>query len=200
MTAPVSLLDGEVRAASVNQTCKKAGATTKGISKGKPISLKCTRVKGKLRWVQVKSASITVSQRNASAKATNYLRSMPFSRLGLIEQLEFEGFSTADATYGVDAQKANWNTQAVKKGESYLRTMAFSKSGLLEQLLFEKFTESEATFGVEGVKADWKSQAAKKAASYLKTMPFSRDGLIEQLVFDGFTQTEAEYAVGTTGL
>ena len=43
----------------------------------------------------------TVSQENASASAKSYLDTMPFSRSGLIEQLEYEGFTHAQSVYGV---------------------------------------------------------------------------------------------------
>ncbi|WP_341961966.1 Ltp family lipoprotein [Planococcus maritimus] len=39
----------------------------------------------------------------AVKKAQEYLDYTPFSRSGLIEQLEFEGFSNGDAVYAVDA-------------------------------------------------------------------------------------------------
>ena len=38
-----------------------------------------------------------------------------FSRKGLIEQLEYEGFSNDDATYAVDHCGADWNEQAVAR-------------------------------------------------------------------------------------
>ena len=142
----------------------------------------------------------TVSQRNAVSKGASYLRSSSFSRTGLIEQLEYEKFSLDDATYGVDAQKADWNAQAVKKAASYLKSSAFSRTSLIEQLEYEKFTNAESIFGVDGQNADWNVQAAKKAASYLKSSSFSRSGLIDQLLYEGFTQAQAEYGVGTTGL
>ena len=93
----------------------------------------------------------TVSQRNARLKATQYLQFLAFSRSGLIEQLEFEGFSTADATYGTDAQKANWMAQAARKARQYLDTMPFSRAGLIAQLEFEGFTSAEAAYGVTQV-------------------------------------------------
>jgi hypothetical protein len=217
-----------VSAAGLNQSCKKAGAVSTAKSKGKTVRVKCTKVGGKLRWVQVKTTTPkkptttttpkkpkapttttvtttpaltgTVSQRNAAAKAASYLRSSAFSRTGLIEQLKFEGFSVEDSTFGVDAQNADWNSQAVKKGASYLRSSAFSRTGLIEQLEYEGFTNAESVFGVDAQNADWNSQAAKKAASYLRSSSFSRSGLIGQLLYEGFTQTEAEYGVSTTGL
>ena len=93
----------------------------------------------------------TISQRNAKAKASDYLRFMSFSRSGLISQLEFEGFTTDDATYGVDAIGPNWDEQAAKKAADYLDTMSFSRQGLLDQLIFEGFTPEQAEYGVSYV-------------------------------------------------
>jgi hypothetical protein len=73
---------------------------------------------------------------------------MAFSRSGLIEQLEYEGYSLADATYGVDGQMADWNAQAAKSAESYLEFMSFSRSGLIDQLMFEGYSQAEAEYGV----------------------------------------------------
>ena len=44
----------------------------------------------------------TKAQENAVKKAKAYLDTMPFSREGLIDQLEYEGFTTEQATYGVE--------------------------------------------------------------------------------------------------
>ena len=142
----------------------------------------------------------TVSQRNAISKAASYLRSSSFSRSGLIGQLQYEGFSIEDSTYGVDNQNANWNAQAVKKAASYLRSSSFSRSGLIDQMIYEGFSSSESVYGVDAQNADWNLQAAKKAASYLKSSSFSRSSLISQLLYEGFSQSQAEYGVSTTGL
>lgn len=93
----------------------------------------------------------TVTQRNARLKGTQYLQVFAFSRSGLIDQLEFEGFSTPDATYGTDAQKANWMAQAARKAREYLKLMPFSRAGLITQLEFEGFTSAEAAYGVSQV-------------------------------------------------
>ncbi len=90
----------------------------------------------------------TPGQQNARESAESYLNGSAFSRTSLIEQLEFEGFSTKDATYGVEAQKADWNKQAAASAESYLDTSAFSRVGLIDQLKFEGFTVKQATYGV----------------------------------------------------
>ena len=142
----------------------------------------------------------TVSQQNAKSRATSYLRSSSFSRSGLIGQLQYDGFSIDDATYGVDALNTNWNAQAVKKATSYLRTSSFSRSGLIDQMIFEGFSSSESIYGVDALNTDWNLQAAKKAASYLQSSSFTRGSLISQLLFEGFSQSQAEYGVSTTGL
>ena len=45
----------------------------------------------------------SVGERNAREMAASYLEYSEFSRSGLIEQLEYEGFTTTQAEYGVDA-------------------------------------------------------------------------------------------------
>ncbi|MEU8821194.1 Ltp family lipoprotein [Actinoplanes sp. NPDC048796] len=94
---------------------------------------------------------LTASQENAVEKAADYLSYTAFSRSALIKQLKFEGFSTKDATFGVDAQKANWNEQAAKKAADYLSHSSFSRTGLIKQLKFEGFTTKQATYGVKKV-------------------------------------------------
>ncbi len=74
---------------------------------------------------------------------------MGFSRQGLINQLEFEGYSTEEATYAVDNCDADWNEQAVRVAESYLNTMSMSKKELINQLEFEGFTSEQAQYGAD---------------------------------------------------
>lgn len=94
-------------------------------------------------------SKVSLSKQNALQKANEYLNAMAFSYSGLIEQLEYEGFSTEDATYAVDNCGANWKEQAAKKAKEYLNTMAFSRSSLIDQLEYEGFTAEQATYGVE---------------------------------------------------
>ncbi|OBK28910.1 hypothetical protein A5634_19645 [Mycobacterium asiaticum] len=89
-----------------------------------------------------------MSQQNAVAKAKEYLSMSAFSRTGLIDQLEYEGFSTEDATYAVNTIAVDWNQQAAKKAKEYLSMSAFSRSGLLDQLAYEGFTPAQAQYGV----------------------------------------------------
>lgn len=142
----------------------------------------------------------TVGEKNALKKAKSYLSFTGFSYTGLIWQLEYEGFTTEEATYAADNCGADWYEQAEKKAKSYLEISAFSQKGLIEQLEYEGFTTSEAAQAVANCGADWYEQAVKKAASYLELSAFSRSGLIDQLVYEGFTNEQAAHGATENGL
>jgi hypothetical protein len=91
----------------------------------------------------------TTGQENAIESAESYLEYSGFSRQGLIEQLEYEEFSTVDATFAVDHVTVDWNKEAVESAESYLEYSSFSKSGLIEQLEYEGFTPAQAQYGAD---------------------------------------------------
>ncbi len=91
---------------------------------------------------------LTRSQKNALESAKDYLAFTAFSRKGLIDQLEFEGFSNADATFAVNELSVDWNDQAAIAAEEYLDFTSFSRSGLIEQLIFEGYTREQAEYGV----------------------------------------------------
>lgn len=95
--------------------------------------------------------SLTLAQQQAIAQAESYLDYTAFSRTGLIDQLEYEGFSTEDATFAVDNITVDWNAQAAASAKSYIDMMAFSRAGLIDQLLYEGFTPEQAEYGVSAV-------------------------------------------------
>ena len=76
---------------------------------------------------------------------------MAFSRKGLIEQLQYEGYTYEQSVYATDNCGADWNEQAAKKAQSYLDIMAFSRQGLIDQLQFEGYTYEQAVYGVNQV-------------------------------------------------
>ena len=95
--------------------------------------------------------SESIGEANARQSAEDYLSFMAFSRLGLIDQLLFEGYTQDEAEYGVDALGADWSQQAALSAEAYLELQSFSRGGLIEQLEFEGFTAAEAEYGVTAV-------------------------------------------------
>ncbi|UYY80396.1 Ltp family lipoprotein [Arthrobacter sp. YA7-1] len=94
------------------------------------------------------AAAGTVSQQNALRKAAQYLNYSAFSRTGLINQLEYEKYSTEDATWAVDRVTVDWNVEAAQKAKDYLKYTSFSRSGLVDQLLYEGYTPEQAEYGV----------------------------------------------------
>lgn len=137
----------------------------------------------------------------ALSSAQSYLRSSAFSYEGLIDQLEYEGFSSSEAKYGADNCGADWDEQAVKSAKSYTsHSSGFSYEGLLEQLEYEGFTSSQAKYGVDHCGADWNEQAVKSAKSYMRTFPdWSKHDLIDQLEYEGFTYSQAKYGADNCG-
>ena len=103
----------------------------------------------KAKQAELDNASL--EQKNALRTAKSYLNTMSFSRSGLIEQLEYEQYSSEAAVWAVDHVEADWNEQAAKKAKEYLDMMAFSRRGLIDQLKFEGFTEDEAEYGATSV-------------------------------------------------
>lgn len=91
----------------------------------------------------------TIGQKNALKSAQNYLKYSAFSYIGLIKQLEYEKYSTADATWAADNCGADWFAEAVESAESYLRHSSFSRQSLINQLLYEGFTQEQAEYGVK---------------------------------------------------
>lgn len=137
---------------------------------------------------------------SAVAKAQSYLSHSAFSYEGLVDQLEYEGYSASEAEYGVANCGADWELQAVKKAQSYLKSSAFSYNGLIDQLEYEGFTDTQAEYGVKHCDADWNEQAAKQAKSYLSWKDYSRSELIDQLEYEGYTYEQASYGATKAGL
>lgn len=103
--------------------------------------------------------ALTASPASASPRsqavsmAYNYLGAMPFSKGGLADQLEYEGFSPAVANWAANSIRVNWRMQAVKMAKNYLRTMPFSCSGLIDQLVYEQFSYANASYGANQTRA-----------------------------------------------
>lgn len=98
-----------------------------------------------------KEPEMTLSQQNAVRAAKDYIDYSAFSKKGLIEQLEFEGYSTEDATFAVGKIDVDWKEQAVQAGKDYLDFTSFSRQGLIDQLKFDGHTEADAIYAVDQI-------------------------------------------------
>lgn len=144
-------------------------------------------------------SNLTMGQKNALKSAESYLDFSAFSYNGLIGQLEYEGYTTEEATFAANNCGADWNEQALQKALDYLDFSAFSYSGLIGQLEYDEFTTEQATYAVDNCGADWNEQAVEKAKDYLDYSSFSRAELIDQLIYEGFSPEQAEYGVAGAG-
>ena len=97
------------------------------------------------------SSSATMGERQALKKAMEYLDYTAFSYSGLVNQLEYEGFTHSEAVYGADNCGADWNEQAARKAQEYIDYTSFSRDGLISQLEYEGFTHKQAEYGVTAV-------------------------------------------------
>lgn len=98
---------------------------------------------------EAEKEEVTAGQRNALRSADSYLNFTAFSYTGLIEQLEYAGYTQEEAKYAADNCGADWMEQAAKSAKTYLSFMGFSRSGLIEQLEYAGFTHEQAVYGVE---------------------------------------------------
>lgn len=123
----------------------------------------------------------------------------PYSRDGLIYELEFQGYLYTDAAAAIDDININWNNQAKNMAKNHLRLDAFSRSGLMQQLEEDGFSHEEATYGVNLCGANWKEQAKRMASDASKTHATTREELIQQLEEKGFTHEQAVYGANKNG-
>ncbi len=98
------------------------------------------------------SSGQLIDGRTAKEAAESYLRVLNFSREGLIDQLEYEGYSNSEATAAVDSMVIDWNQQAAGSARSYLNTFPdWTRSEMIDQLEYEGFTYSQAAYGADAV-------------------------------------------------
>ena len=86
-------------------------------------------------------------QQEALAAAKDYLDAVPLSYIGLINQLEYEGFSEEAAVFAADLCGADWNEQAARQAEILSDFPDCSRSELIRDLENAGFTEEQAEYG-----------------------------------------------------
>lgn len=93
-----------------------------------------------------------IDGRTAAEAAQSYLNALNFSREGLIEQLEYEGYSNSEATAAVDSMVVDWNAQAAGSARNYLNVFPdFTRTEMIDQLEYEGYTYSQAVYGADSV-------------------------------------------------
>lgn len=98
------------------------------------------------------SSGDTESQQKALDRAKEYLSNLPLSHDGMVTQLEFDGYSSADATYAADNCGANWNEQAARMANQLLTTGSYTRATMIEELKSNGFTDDQAAYGADAAK------------------------------------------------
>ncbi|MDR3344101.1 MAG: Ltp family lipoprotein [Oscillospiraceae bacterium] len=131
-------------ATALTSTNLQSGETTPAATKENISAAPTTTAK-----VTKPAATESAETRNCRKKAEQYLKTLSFSKTGLVKQLVYEGYSKTIAQNAVDNLDVDWKKQCALKAEQYLKTSAFSKAGLRTQLEYEGFTSSEIDYGIE---------------------------------------------------
>ena len=151
-------------------------------------------------FAQDPNQGLTPRQISARQNAVTLLGyDKPYSRTGLIEELEMQGYLAEDAAVAVDDINVSWGNQAKNMAKNYIRLDAFSKAGLINQLEKEGFNHEEASYGVNNCGANWMAQAKRMASDFSQTYAVSREDLIQHLEEKGFTHDQAVYGANNNG-
>lgn len=117
--------EAETEAAHNETTAKTSAATT-------APSVKTTTSAAEYTTSKKAADSGNSEQRRAIKTAESYLSFTAFSKQGLIDQLEYEGYPADIAAYAAENCGADWDVQAAAKALEYLQYTSFSYSGLVE--------------------------------------------------------------------
>ncbi len=100
-------------------------------------------------------SKFSLEEQHAVRTAKDYLscEHLSYSRKGLLEQLEYEGYSAAASELAVDSLVVDWKEQAAKSAKHYMSCeyLTFSPKGLIEQLEYNGYTPEEAQYGAKSV-------------------------------------------------
>lgn len=93
-------------------------------------------------------AELTMGQKNALGSAEKFLNYRGYSYSGLIEILEYDGYTHEEAVFAADNCGADWFEQAVREAETFLNYSSYSRAGLIEMLEYDGFTSEQAEYAV----------------------------------------------------
>lgn len=91
---------------------------------------------------------------SAVESARSYLDSSHFSRQSLIDQLEFEGFTSSDAALAADSLAPDWFAEAAEGAQSWIESEYFegTRQDILEILIsIHYFLQEQAEYGATAV-------------------------------------------------
>lgn len=148
--------------------------------------------------------------------ALNYMSISNMSRKLLLEQLEWEGFSTETASSAIDelvnSGEIEFFTKCYNWGSHLIENHGESKQLLYNELINTGFSEEEVAYAFdlfENVdQVNWSLEAVQRAEEFLlyNRSDYTREEMISTLTYingvigSGFTQEEAEFACDKLGI
>lgn len=141
--------------------------------------------------------NMTDVQGEALKEAHKQLEYFDISYNGLVETLQWMGYSFEDAIFAAEYCGADWNEEALGCAQSYVDYSTFSYTVLIDQLMFDGFTEEQARWGANNCDIAWFEEALEGAQLYLELSAISCKSLTEQLEIDGFADAEIEFAMAS---
>lgn len=107
----------------------------------------------------------------ASSRARQYLGVQNFSRSGLISQLEYDGYSEADATAAADALNLDWTDQARQRAAYFAGTQQWTRDQMVSQLEYEGWSADDAAAGADSVNYGGQSSSVPAEGSAVAVTP-----------------------------
>jgi hypothetical protein len=106
------------------------------------------QAKARVTPTQTATQNETTKPKNTRQSVESYLGYSAFSRLGLVDQLLYEGFTNSQVKYGVASANTDRNEQAEKSVKAYLDSGSFPRQELIDQLEYGRFSRAQAEHGV----------------------------------------------------
>ena len=100
-------------------------------------------------FINISAYAVTTGERNALASAQTYLSVMNFSYQGIIDMLEYEGYSETECKYAADNCGADWNGMAANEAKKLIDGGVTTKEEIVDQLIFKGYTYQQAVHGAE---------------------------------------------------
>ena len=138
----------------------------------------------------------TADQRDAYFEAFSLYTNGYYSRVGLIDRMENEGYVYEDAVWAVDRIDADWYADAIGYANYLLGQDNYTRGELWNDLYYAYFTEDQCDYGVANCSADWAYECLLLANNYLyEYAPCAPYDLKMQFMDGGWTQDEIDYAM-----
>ncbi|MDE5768644.1 MAG: Ltp family lipoprotein [Oscillospiraceae bacterium] len=142
------------------------------------ITTVITEITTETTTIQTEQDTTEDSKNEVLQCALQFIEFSDYSYNGLVEILEFQGYSHEEAMYAADNCEADWNAEAIESAEGYLKVRNFSKEELINQLLSVGYTQEQAEYGANAVNYDETTESSAEVTIVPMTQPSVIDSTI----------------------